>query len=451
MGQCAAWLIPFGVQGLSKRSILWYDRSESERRQAEGGERVQQVMWVLSSLAILGVVAVMAAFCLATLRPHPQRMRCWTMESIPHAAEKISWQENVFWLLGALAWLWGMVAVGYLLRSGSFDGFMDYFSYRFLRQGDASNYLYLAEHGYTAVGDERYYIVFYPLYPLLVRVLSVLTGSLEVAGVLLSHSCYALAVVLMRHLAAQSLPAEKARVATAAMLLYPYSFYCFGTYTESLFLLLAVGCLLQLRHERWWEAGVLAFLAALCRTQGLALCFACAYAYLSAPEEARGSWRGLLAAAGAAVGFAGYLALNWAVTGDPFRFMTYQRDVWFHQVKWFGTNLASQLGSALTHEDMSLTTFWPQIVLYFLGCGGLGLLFVRSRRSPEGVYSVAFLGMSYLSSWLISGGRYMYGCVGLYLALGCVKRHWLRVVLLTAEAALAVIFAWQYVSGAKMW
>lgn len=413
---------------------------------------MQQFMWVLASISIMAAVTVMTVYCLRTLQPLPVRWQKYALVPRSEPVRPVSRGETAAWFAGGIAWLWLMVMVAYLIAHGSLEGFMGYFSYRFIRQGDASNYLYLAEHGYSSVGDERCYIVFYPLFPMLVRLVSVLTaGSYEVAGVLASHLCYGASAAVMRHLAAEVLPEKQARCATAAMLLYPFSFFCFGPYTESLFMLLAVGCLLALRKEKWWVAGTLAMLAALCRTQGVALCFACAYGYLSAAPERRGGWVNLLPSLGALVGFGGYLTLNWVVTGSFFTFMSYQQSTWFHEVRWFGDNLASQLGSALTMEDMRVGTFIPEIVLYFLGCWGLSWLFHREKRSPEGVYSLAFLGMSYISSWLISGSRYMYGCVGLYLLPGQLKRRWTRCLVLAAEAALAVYYTYLYVSNAKIW
>lgn len=413
---------------------------------------MQQLMWVLASVSIVAAVAVMAVYCLRTLRPLPARWQKYALEPRRAEVSPVSRGEGAAWFAGAVAWLWLMVMAAYLISRGSLEGFMDYFAYRFIRQGDASNYLYLAEHGYSSVGDERCYIVFYPLFPLLVRLVSVLTaGNYEVAGVLVSHLCYGASAAVMRCLAAEVLPEKQARCAAAAMLLYPFSFFCFGPYTESLFMLLAVGCLLALRRERWWLAGGLAMLAALCRTQGIALCFACAYAFFSADPKERGGWVNLLPSVGALAGFGGYLMLNRMVTGSFFTFMSYQQSIWFHEVRWFGDNLASQLGSALTMEDMRAGTFIPEIVLYFLGCWGLSWLFHREKRSPEGVYSLAFLGMSYISSWLISGSRYMYGCVGLYLLPGQMKSRWARWLALAAEAVLAVYFTCLYVSNAKIW
>ena len=71
----------------------------------------------------------------------------------------------------------------------------------------------------------------------------------------------------------------------------------------------------------------------------------------------------------------------------------------------------------------------------------------RGTAPAAGIYALAYFGMSYLSSWLISGGRYLFGCVGLFLALGSVRRPALRAALLAGEGALFLLYAVYYMQG----
>ena len=77
----------------------------------------------------------------------------------------------------------------------------------------------------------------------------------------------------------------------------------------------------------------------------------------------------------------------------------------------------------------------------------LAFLLWRGTAPAAGIYALAYFGMSYLSSWLISGGRYLFGCVGLFLALGSVRRPALRAVLLAGEGALFLLYAVYYMQG----
>lgn len=416
-------------------------------------EVAQKMMWYFSSAGIIGVVAVMVWCCLIAMRWIPGRWRGLCDRVVPDTASApCTWRESLFWAVAALAWLWLIIVIGFVAERGTLNGLFSTIRYRFTRQGDASNYLFIAEHGYPSEGNERLFVVFYPLFPLCIRLLhDVFRLPFDVAGVLISHACVSLSAVLMRRLAGTMLDRRGARAATLAMLFYPFLFFCFGVYTESLFMALMLACLLLLRKNRWWPAGVMALLAALCRTQGFALTFACLFAFLSAGREERGPWINAFSALGAPVGFGMYLCMNWMNSGDPFRFLEYQKSNWYHETRWFGKNLAEQLGAMSSHPHMRYTTFLPQIVLYFLAVFLLSWLLLKKKRSPEGVYSVAFLGMSYITSWLISGGRYMFGCVGLFLALGMVKNRVFRAFLLLAEAACLLLFTWRYLGNASMW
>ena len=84
-----------------------------------------------------------------------------------------------------------LIAYGMYAAMGGEDGF--FASLRPLWvHWDTRHYVGIAQEGYTAVGDERLRLVFFPLYPLLMRLLSPLTGGdVFYAGLLVSLLCAA--------------------------------------------------------------------------------------------------------------------------------------------------------------------------------------------------------------------------------------------------------------------
>ena len=68
---------------------------------------------------------------------------------------------------------------------------------RFTTAGDAPHYLFLATEGYQATGEQANLIVFYPLYPLLMRLLSFVTGNAAISGVLISQISFSAASVVL--------------------------------------------------------------------------------------------------------------------------------------------------------------------------------------------------------------------------------------------------------------
>jgi hypothetical protein len=136
---------------------------------------------------------------------------------------------------------------------------------------DALRYLRLAREGYAHEEDS----VFPPLYPLLIRGL----GNLWSGG----HAGQLAAALLISNLAGLGLLILLYRVTTAEfgeayatrtlvyLLLFPTGFFLFAPYTESLFMLLALGSLWAGRNGRFWLAGTLGLLASLTRLTGWVL------------------------------------------------------------------------------------------------------------------------------------------------------------------------------------
>ena len=121
---------------------------------------------------------------------------------------------------------------------------------------DATHYLKLAENGYTAKGEGRYSIVFYPLYPWLVRAVAFVCRNYFWAALLVSGVASICAGLLFRRVAELDQPAKVARLAVWFLFIFPTAYFLHIGYSESLFLALILGCLLAARMQVWAVAGV---------------------------------------------------------------------------------------------------------------------------------------------------------------------------------------------------
>jgi Gpi18-like mannosyltransferase len=138
------------------------------------------------------------------------------------------------------------------------------------RQFDALRFTAIAAHGYGADGLNSAYM---PVYPLLIRIGSILTlGHYLTAALLISNLGCVLAIGLLWRWAADCFDEKVAWRTIAVLLIYPDSFYLLGAYSESLFLALNAATLLATRRDRPILAGILALAATLTRLQGLVLC-----------------------------------------------------------------------------------------------------------------------------------------------------------------------------------
>ena len=136
---------------------------------------------------------------------------------------------------------------------------------------DSTHYLKLAEHGYVAAGDSRVSLVFFPLYPWLVRLVAFVARDYMVAALIVSGFASVAVALLLRRLARCDETEEVSSNAVWFLLIFPTSYFLHVAYTESLFLALVLSCFLAARKSRWAWAGILGAAACLTRVNGLIL------------------------------------------------------------------------------------------------------------------------------------------------------------------------------------
>lgn len=128
-------------------------------------------------------------------------------------------------------------------------------------------YLRIAERGY----DDPRGIVFYPLYPLLIRGLSLIGLAPMWAALLIARIAAVFLLWGLILLLELDLPPPQARWSVAWMLAWPSGFMLFAAYPDSLMLALAVWSFYFARRGAWWPAALCAALAATSKAAGAAI------------------------------------------------------------------------------------------------------------------------------------------------------------------------------------
>lgn len=270
---------------------------------------------------------------------------------------------------------------------------------------DAPHYIDLARYGYEATGERSYWLVFYPLFPWLTRLASP-AGDYVLGAFVVSTVASLAAGFLLHRLARLDLGEALAQRAVWFFFIYPTAYFLHIGYTEALFLALTLGTFLAARHDRWLIAGVLGALACLSRFNGLILlpCLALEVG-LRFWQTRRWDWRWLTIGI-VPLGFVGYLALNYRVTGDPFAYAK------LLEGKWFKTPGSPIRGVA----DMLKSYSWRtpverQMVVYhqtfflILGAAGAVRAWLRLRAS-YGLWIALNLLLITSTSFVLSVPRY---------------------------------------------
>jgi hypothetical protein len=208
---------------------------------------------------------------------------------------------------------------------------------------DGTWYRDIANHGYGITPDTHEALRFFPLWPLLGRVLS--PGfSAAVPLVVLANLSGLVLLVLVRRLVAHERGPDSPLVDASTWLLSlaPIAFVLVLGYSEALSMALAVAALWMLRRRAWWWAAAWGFLLGLTRPFGLL------FAVAALVEAARGAPRArraelvarLAAVAAPAVGAGIYLTWVRAEYGsflEPFRVQSdrFGRGFAFPVVRWW--------------------------------------------------------------------------------------------------------------------
>ncbi len=139
---------------------------------------------------------------------------------------------------------------------------------------DSEWYIDIVDNGYSCQSNVLCNAVFFPLYPLLIKLFSFLPGvSSYLAAFLISNLAIFGAVIAFYNLLLFKYPPQIAQKAVWFLLIFPTSFFLTAIYTESLFLFLSILCFYFAFKEKWKMAGVMGFLASFTRITGFLLFF----------------------------------------------------------------------------------------------------------------------------------------------------------------------------------
>lgn len=142
-----------------------------------------------------------------------------------------------------------------------------------LSHWDARIYLTLARDWYQTTGDEANFIVFFPLFPLVIKITTFFTSSYFWSGILLNYFFSILSFFLLFKLVTVQFSYQLKDIRKLSLLLTfsPISIYFVALYTEPLFFFLTILFFYFLQKKMFWHAALVGFFASLTRIMGVTL------------------------------------------------------------------------------------------------------------------------------------------------------------------------------------
>ncbi|MBR5379612.1 MAG: hypothetical protein IK140_03680 [Clostridia bacterium] len=379
----------------------------------------------------------------------PVWLKAWSGKSVSlPRREKAGFREYglvALAVLAAHAAVWLFAFIHTRLTGDTFSG-----PFSYLYASDSPHYLDIAENWYVNDGPRGQVVrlVFLPLYPLIVRAVSFLTGDTYSAAIGVSVICSCGAGCMLYRTALDSMGRKAARRAVKYFCLFPGFFFYGCALSESLFLLLGLCCVFFSARRRWLPAAVYAGFAAFTRSPGVLFAAPLLFELIGAAAQADRAERRRLTRTGVLCtlitlsGFAAYLYVNYRVSGSWFRFLDYQKENWFQSPGWFFDTPRYQLDYFVRYiRDKSVPNafgLWGANLLSLLSALLLMAFTARTQRPSHTAYFLVYFVFTTGVTWLLSGPRYMLACFPLVLALALLSRRRAADAALTA---LCIIFS----------
>lgn len=324
---------------------------------------------------------------------------------------------------------------------------------------DAKNYQRIAMGGYKYYIENGDYVtvVFFPLYPWLIRIFNIIFKNEILSGIVLSGLLYSGACCYLYKL----LSLDYSRSTAARTLLYisvfPHALFFGVMMNESTLLFTMCAALYYIRIHNWKLAGIFGALAAMSRTVGILLAIPAAVEWLEHYNilgelkrkkiavvwklfYSKGLWIFLMLA-----GTGIYLLCNYRTTGEWFKFLEYEENYWYQKNCYFGHGF-SVIFDYFTHStDFVKYAIWLPGVLSSIFVVAALIYGLRRHKNMYTAFLAVYIIVNAGITWPISFGRYMTCAVPAFIIMSdFTERHkWTEPVI---TAAMSITFGVYFVA-----
>ncbi len=286
---------------------------------------------------------------------------------------------------------------------------------------DSFWYLDIAQNGYSFKGVEKLSnIVFFPLYPFLIRTTSFLTGgNFVLAGWVLSLIFLLFALFYFFKLVKEFHPEINPHLPILFLLIFPTAFFLNAIYTESLFLFLSLATFYYGFKKKFLWVGIFGLFASLTRITGVLLFIPLLWEYLKSYNFnlIRSFNSKLLPIFLIPVGTLSFFLYHYFRFGDFFLFFKVQY--------WWGRMFKLNWDHFLFFSNPAIVNFLLDIFFVIFVLAVIYFVF-KNLRTSYGLYMLATMAIILSTGTLMSIGRYILILFPIYILLASIKNQYLQ-------------------------
>lgn len=345
-----------------------------------------------------------------------------------------------------------IILITYFLTSNSpiFTSFLDFLNTYSLRW-DGNSYSFLALHGYVTLGDERTFIVFPPLYPLILAFVNSIIRNIGLTGFIFSNVFFISAMLVLYKLLRLDYSQKFSLWVIIFYSLFPTTFFLSITFPESLFLLLILGSFYLIRKGKFWQSSLLAGLATLTKPFGILIWLVLLIEWYISKER---KFRSLLPIISAGILFPTiYLCINIYYFGQPLAFLEFLGSNWQKHFSFFWVSILNSWRRGITTTELTnykyLTGYGEAIASTLAWIFALLAIFLKPKIRIS--YIVYFLLGTLLftsTGFILSAPRYLLSLPPFFIVLNIVlNKPWIKVIFLILSIGALFYLSYYFALG----
>lgn len=301
---------------------------------------------------------------------------------------------------------------------------------------DGVHYVRIARDGYI----HQFTQAFFPLYPLLIKILSPLTfGNFIVAGIVISNISFLASIMIFYKLVHQYFNQKIAYWSCLFLIFFPTSFFFAAVYTESLFFLLLVLSLFFTSQKKYLIASVFGAFASATKLVGVFLA-------ISIIRK-----RNILPLLIIPLGLIIYMIFLKIAINDPLAFISSQGA--------FGQNRSTShliflpqvfyryLKILLTAHGTSLFSAILELISIIGVIVALLIAFYKKMPRDWLIFSTLSVIIPTLTGTFISMPRYILVALPIFVVLASIKQTWIKLTILSGFIILLLLLTVMFTRG----
>lgn len=312
---------------------------------------------------------------------------------------------------------------------------------------DGPHYIDIAKNGYQTQGDPANFIVFYPLYPLLIKSLGIIVGNFNLASLIISWIFSCLAALFLFELVLLDFNKRLALLSVWFLNIFPTAYFLQASYTESLFLATSLASSYFFRKSNLLGSGIFGGLSALTRFNGLLLL----PLFFSEELFKKSNWQKfidvILVSLTTLTGFIIYLIINFLTFGDFFYFTKPLAEHWYKTFQWPLISIQNLINFINSMQGNSYFIFLGELIALISTSILTIYVFLKVRKS-YGIYMLMSLLLFTSTSFILSTPRYILVLFPIYIALAKLSNKIFFALSSGIFISILIYLTLQYTKGA---